>query len=52
MGNAASASRAAGVNVSAATSPVPCSAIELGKRRIEGGEEFVGACRMARAEVR
>src|SRR5215207_4586937 len=42
MGNAASASRAAGVNVSAATSPVTCLAIELGKRRIEGSEEFVG----------
>src|SRR5215216_5793420 len=42
MGNAASASRAVGVNVSAAPLPVPSSAIELGKRRIEGGEEFVG----------
>src|SRR5260370_12575945 len=38
MGNALRAASAAGLNASAATS----SAIDLGNRRVEGGEEFVG----------
>src|SRR5580704_4572412 len=38
MGNALSASSAAGRKMSAAA----CSAIDLGDRRVEGGEEFIG----------
>src|SRR5262245_39652014 len=43
MANASSAASAAGLNVSAAVvSSAPSSAIYLGDRRVEGGEEFVG----------
>src|ERR1700722_11397073 len=42
MGNALRAARPAGLNASSATPSAPSSAIYLGNRRVEGGEEFVG----------